>query len=87
MNSKKFSKFELQLQGKKVLYLQSGKGPVILFLHGLGIGTTIWDYVYKHMHNQFTIILLDLPGYGLNNDLHVAPDFEVLTKFIIDKFG
>ncbi|EKD94454.1 MAG: dihydrolipoyllysine-residue acetyltransferase component of acetoincleaving system [uncultured bacterium] len=84
MNSKKFSKFDLQLQGKKVSYLQFGKGPTILFLHGLGIGTDIWKQVILNMNNKYTIVLLDLPGYGLNKKFLITPKFDSLTKFIND---
>ena len=84
MNINKFKKYQFQIDGKTISYLQSGKGPTILFLHGLGIGTNIWNYVIPYLSNKHTIILLDLPGYGLNKDLFINPKFNDLTKFISD---
>jgi len=85
MNLTKFQKFELFVHGQKISYLQSGRDPTILFLHGLGIGpASIWDKVLKHLDNQNTIVLLDLPGYGLNADLRISPKFNEITKFISD---
>lgn len=83
MNIDKFQKIELQLQGKKVSYLQSGNGPTILFLHGFGIGTIIWSQICQYI-NQNTIILLDLPGYGLNTNIRIAPEFDTLNEFVCD---
>lgn len=85
MSPTEFQKFELLVHGQKVSYLLSGHGPTILFLHGLGIGpASIWDRVLKHLDNQNTIVLLDLPGYGSNVDLRISPKFNNITKFISD---
>jgi pimeloyl-ACP methyl ester carboxylesterase len=78
----KFQKLELQLQDKKVRYWQSGQGPTILFIHGFGISSIIWHRVYPYLINRYTVILLDLPGYGLNANLHITPKFDSLNKFI-----
>lgn len=90
MRLNKFKKLKLKVDNKEISYLQSGRGPAILFLHGLGIGTDIWDEVCKHLNGQYTFVFLDLPGYGLNKDIVISPKFENITKFIsnfIEKKG
>lgn len=82
MSLNKFKKLKLKVDNKEIFYLQSGQGPSILFLHGLGIGTNIWKNVCKNLKGHFTFILLDLPGYGLNKNLVISPKFEVITQFI-----
>lgn len=80
----KLKKYKLQLSGKNILYFQTGRGPTVLFLHGLGIGTEIWDKVYKNLSKKFSVILLDLPGYGLNVNLIIDPKFETIKNFLND---
>ena len=76
------TELQLQLENKGVKYLQTGQGPAILFIHGLGIGSNIWNKVITNLSKSNTIILLDLPGYGLNKNLIIEESLDSLTQFI-----
>ena len=52
--------------GAQVHYIDEGKGPVFLCLHG----NPTWSFLYRHimqgLRDQFRCIALDYPGFGLS---------------------
>lgn len=48
----------------KLHVLQSGKGPRLLFLHGIGGSATAWGQQIERLSDDFSCIAPDLPGYG-----------------------
>ncbi|MEM0967582.1 MAG: alpha/beta fold hydrolase [Verrucomicrobiota bacterium] len=46
----------------------SKEGPLVLFLHGLGIGGWAWNPVIEGLRNTGSVVL-DLPGHGNSNDI------------------
>jgi len=52
--------------GAKIHYLDEGKGPVILLLHG----NPTWSFLYRHiitgLKTGFRLIAPDYPGFGLS---------------------
>lgn len=61
------------LDGHRVHYVDEGRGPVVLFVHG-NMG---WSYVYHDvilaLRDAFRCVALDLPGFGLSQ---AAPGFD-----------
>jgi pimeloyl-[acyl-carrier protein] methyl ester esterase len=50
---------------KQGLYVYSlGAGPDLVFLHGWGMHSGVWDDVAATLANAYRITLLDLPGHG-----------------------
>lgn len=45
-------------------YEKSGEGPVVLLLHGWGDTHKTFSSLQKQLKKQFTVIALDLPGFG-----------------------
>jgi len=43
---------------------QLDKSDIILFIHGAGLDSTVWDRVFPLLKNRYGIIALDLPGHG-----------------------
>lgn len=41
-----------------------GKGPVIIFLHGIASSSTNWEYMLPLLKNDYRCITLDLLGFG-----------------------
>lgn len=50
-------KFELR-------YHRSGRGPFLVLLHGIGADLQCWRRVVPLLNADFTVIALDLPGFG-----------------------
>ena len=60
---------ELEVQTAQVgewslRYHRHGRGPDILFLHGIGANLSCWRHLIPHMRGQFTCWAIDLPGFG-----------------------
>jgi pimeloyl-[acyl-carrier protein] methyl ester esterase len=41
-----------------------GQGPNLTLVHGWGLGSAAWDLVAQLLSKEFTVHLVDLPGYG-----------------------
>lgn len=73
--------------GIRVHYVDEGKGPTILMLHG----NPSWSFLYRKMilalRNSYRCIALDYPGFGLTE---APPDYgftpgehsEIVEKFV-----
>jgi pimeloyl-ACP methyl ester carboxylesterase len=59
-----FSSF-VSVQGMDVHYRDEGEGPVIILLHGTGSSLHTWDKWTKILSENYRVIRLDLPAYGL----------------------
>ena len=47
---------------------RSGKGPLLLLLHGIGSSRTSWARQVERLEGDFTCLAPDLPGYGDSPD-------------------
>lgn len=70
------------LGGQTVRYYQSGNNPTVLLLHGFGIGADIWHLCYTYLAQEVSFIVLDLPGYGLNQNFESDPHVDACTEFV-----
>lgn len=41
-----------------------GKGKPLVFFHGWGFDHTVWLNLVEKIHDQYTVYLVDLPGFG-----------------------
>jgi haloalkane dehalogenase len=65
-----FQNHYLDIDGNRVHYIDEGRGPILLLLHG----NPTWSFLYRHMipelSNHFRCIALDYPGFGLSAARH-----------------
>ena len=54
----------VNIDGSPVRYLESGAGPPLLLLHGLGHSSTAWRRVIGALSPDRRVIAPDLPGFG-----------------------
>lgn len=45
-------------------FTRSGKGPAVVFLHGLGGDSASWIEEAQRLEKTHTVVLVDLPGHG-----------------------
>lgn len=58
-------RFELEIPGFRIAYLDSGgSGPPLVLVHGFGGDKDNWTRVARHLRGSVRVIALDLPGYG-----------------------
>ncbi len=67
----------VDVEGARLHYVDEGRGPVLLMLHG----NPAWSYLYKDvvlaLRSEFRCIAVDLAGFGLSTP---APGFSFLPK-------
>jgi len=89
------SKFA-NIDGVDIHYRDEGSGPALLLLHGTLGDLTDWDEWTQQLSQQFRVVRLDLPGFGLSGDMpnknysversHIFID-ALMDQLDIDKFG
>ena len=73
----------LTYQGSRIHYIKTGQArPVILFIHGLPLHSQSWQCQINYFKKNYTIIALDLPGYGLSSPL--PSGLTEISKFYSD---
>lgn len=77
--------------GLAIGYREAGKGPVIVFLHGIGSGSEGWEEQIKHFGKTNRAIAWDAPGYGGSGDLEplapAAGDYADALAALLDTLG
>jgi pimeloyl-ACP methyl ester carboxylesterase len=48
----------------KINFQETGRGPVILLLHGFPMNQAVWDEFRFLLSGEFRVISIDLPGFG-----------------------
>jgi pimeloyl-ACP methyl ester carboxylesterase len=74
----------------KVNYTDTGKGRVIVLLHGFLGSHEIWSEFSKKLSKKFRIITIDLPGHGKTPAIGYYHSMELLAqsvKAVLDKAG
>lgn len=61
----------------------TGQGPNLVLIHGWGLHSGIWDLVSKQLAQDFTVHLIDLPGFGRSPLPGGDYDLELLTEQIL----
>jgi pimeloyl-ACP methyl ester carboxylesterase len=61
---------------------QQGQGPTLIFIHGVGGSSRIWDPIIPLLQDHFHVIRLDLLGYGHSPKPHLDFTPEVHTTYI-----
>ena len=66
--------------GHRLHYYRSGRGPVVLFLHGFGGNGTNWSAQFPALESRYTVIALDELGFGKSAKPHIEYNADVLAE-------
>lgn len=72
----------LLFKGAKIHYRYSGKGSVIVLLHGFTENQDIWDSFMKKLRDEFRIITVDLPGHGRSGIVGEVHTMELMAEVV-----
>lgn len=59
-----FHRFDVVRQGVRLAGWRAGEGPALLLLHGHPQTHAMWHRVAPSLAREFTVVLMDLRGYG-----------------------
>lgn len=66
-------------------FTNSGAGLPIVFIHGWGLNSGVWQPSVKLLEQSFRVITVDLPGFGANVDHQISPyTITNIAKHIAD---
>jgi len=79
-----------EFKKSKIHYTDSGKGRVIVLLHGFLGSLEVWSELCKKLSKRFRVIAIDLPGHGETPSIGYYHSMELLAqsvKAVLDKAG
>jgi abhydrolase domain-containing protein 6 len=80
------AKNEIKVDDYKIVYLEGGKGPTVLLLHGYSGNKDNWPRFAAYLTKEYHVIAPDIPGHGESMQLmsakyDIASQTERLHKF------
>lgn len=79
-----------EFKKSKVHYTDTGKGRVLVLLHGFLSSHEVWSEFVKRLSKKFRVIAIDLPGHGATPSIGYYHSMELLAqsvKAVLDKAG
>jgi pimeloyl-[acyl-carrier protein] methyl ester esterase len=58
---------------KMLKIASSGSGLPLVFIHGWGLNSGVWQPSVEQLSKSFCVITIDLPGFGVNVDHQISP--------------
>lgn len=77
--------YRVQAGNVEIHYVEAGKGPALLFLHGLGGTWTDWAANLPAFAATNRVVAIDFPGFGDSPPADVEYSIDWLTE-IVEKF-
>jgi len=68
--------------GQRIHYLESGAGPTIILVHGLGDDAGIWRAIIAPLARRYHVIALDQIGFGRSDKPLLNYRAETLVDFL-----
>ena len=63
------TKKEIKIDDHNIVYLEGGKGPTILLLHGYMASKDDWTIFAVYLTKDYHVVIPDIPGYGESSKL------------------
>ncbi len=81
---------QAEFKKSKIHYSDTGKGRVLVLLHGFLGSQEVWTEFVKKLSKKFRVIAIDLPGHGQTPSIGYYHSMELLAqsvKAVLDKAG
>ena len=76
------------IRGVNVRYVQTGEGPVVVLVHGMGASLVTWGQNIAPLAEAgFTLVALDLPGHGDSDKSDRVGYDPVSMAGLVKEFG
>lgn len=67
--------------------IKAGQGPLVLFLHGVGLRAEAWAEQLDHFALNYRVVAPDMPGHGESVPLGTAPILQDYTDLVAAKLN
>ncbi len=72
----------ITFQNSKIAYKTEGKGTAVVFVHGFGADSTLWDdFKPEILKAGYQVITIDLPGFG-KSELIENASIETMAEMV-----
>ena len=78
------------LKGGRIHYSDSGRGEVIILLHGYLETSEVWNGFAEKLSSEYRVISADLPGHGLSDvfgETHTMEFMATCIRELLDYLG
>ena len=75
---------------RRISYTDSGKGAVVVLLHGYLESSEVWNGFNDKLASEFRVISVDLPGHGLSDiydEVHSMEFMATVIKELLESLG
>lgn len=66
------TKKEIKIDDHRIVYLEGGKGPTVLLLHGYTANKDNWTRFAVYLTKDYHLVIPDIPGYGESSMIEEA---------------
>lgn len=81
---------DVTASGVRLRVFEQGTGPTVILLHGLFSNSTTWHAAADLLCEQFRVVALDFPGFGLSEKpptSRFSYRIEAFSETIVDLYG
>ncbi|MQL88738.1 hypothetical protein Taro_021305 [Colocasia esculenta] len=71
-------------RGRKIHYVEQGRGPPVVLIHGFGASAFHWRYNIPELAKQYKVYALDLLGFGWSEKAIIEYDATVWRDQVAD---
>ena len=71
-----------EFKKSKIHYIDTGKGRVLVLLHGFLGSHEVWSVFIKKLSKKFRVIAIDLPGHGETPAIGYYHSVELLAQSV-----
>ena len=71
-------------KGSRISFSDSGKGAVIVLLHGYLESSEVWNGFKDKLASEFRVVTVDLPGHGLSDIYKETHSMEFMATVVKD---
>lgn len=68
--------------GTQIHYVERGKGPVVILIHGLGDNTDVWQTTLEALGAKYRVIAYDQPGFGKSDKPFISYRIGTMVDFL-----
>jgi abhydrolase domain-containing protein 6 len=73
------SEKSIQVDDHRIVYLEGGKGPDVLLIHGFGAEKDNWLVFAKYLTKKYHVIIPDVPGFG-ESSKNQSAKYDIATQ-------
>lgn len=67
---------------KNINYTDTGKGKVIVLLHGFTESSAIWKHFTTQLSSKYRVVTPDLPGHGKSESIAAIHSMELMAEVV-----